>query len=287
MRNAGKNSTPPFLTVAWEVSKMFEDFYGFRATPFSRDIPTNALLISADMEDMLGRMMYAAQKQLFMVVTGDCGTGKTTLVRKFQSQLDSSAYSLLYLADSKLTPRHFYKGLLSQLGIEACFYRGDAKRQLHHEIELMRGIHHRRPVVVVDEAHLLDREMLEEVRFLLNFRMDAESPMALILIGQNELWDKLQLQSFLAIRQRIDLQSKLYHMDRSQVGAYVKCHLSFAGTTTDIFSDSALDEVFRISSGAARMVNKLCTHCLLYGSQNGKRIIDDHMVKRVAEGEVA
>jgi len=266
---------------------MYEAFYELSATPFSRDIPTDELLISTETEELLGRMEYAASKQLFMVVTGDCGTGKTTLVRKFQAMLDPGAFTLLYLADSKLTPRHFYKGLLTQLGVEARFYRGDAKRQLHREIELMRGIHHRRPVVVVDEAHLLDREMLEEVRFLLNFRMDAESPMALLLVGQNELWDKLQLQSYTAIRQRIDLQSKLYYMDRAQVGDYVKRHLTYAGTSHDIFSDSALDEVFRLSSGAARMVNKICTHCLLYGSQNGKRIIDDRMVKLVAEGEVA
>jgi type II secretory pathway predicted ATPase ExeA len=266
---------------------MFEAFYELTATPFSRDIPVDELLVSTETEELLGRMDYAAHKQLFMVITGDCGTGKTTLVRKFQAMLDPGAFTLLYLADSKLTPRHFYKGLLTQLGVEARFYRGDAKRQLHREIELMRGIHHRRPVVVVDEAHLLDREMLEEVRFLLNFRMDAESPMALLLVGQNELWDKLQLQSYTAIRQRIDLQSKLYHMDRAQVGEYVKRHLAYAGTSNDIFSDSALDEVFSLSSGAARMVNKLCTHCLLYGSQNGKRIIDDRMVKRVADGKVA
>lgn len=265
---------------------MFEAFYELSSTPFSRDIPTSELFLSAETEDILGRMAYAAQRQLFMVVTGDCGTGKTTLLRKFQASLDPASYTLLYLADSKLTPRHFYKGLLFQLGIEARFYRGDAKRQLHREIELMRGIHHRMPVVVVDEAHLLDREMLEEVRFLLNFRMDAMSPMTLILIGQSELWDKLQMQSYAAIRQRIDLQSKLYRMERAQVGAYVKRHLQYAGTDRDIFSDAALDELYRISSGAARLVNKLCTHCLLYGSQNGKRIIDDHMVKRVAEGEL-
>jgi general secretion pathway protein A len=94
------------------------------------------------------------------------------------------------------------------------------------------------------------------------------------------------MQSYAAIRQRIDLQSKLYRMERAQVGAYVKRHLQYAGTDRDIFSDAALDELYRISSGAARLVNKLCTHCLLYGSQNGKRIIDDHMVKRVAEGEL-
>ena len=89
---------------------------------------------------------------------------------------------VMYLADSKLTPRHFTRGLLEQLGCEARFYRGDAKRQLHREIELMKGIHSLQPVVIVDETHLLDKEMLEEVRFLLNFKMDSESPMALILV---------------------------------------------------------------------------------------------------------
>lgn len=275
-----------FLTTVLAVAAMFEGFYELKATPFSRDIPADELYMSHETDEVLGRMLYAAQRQLFMVVTGDCGTGKTTLIRKFQSMLDTTAYSLLYLADSKLTPRHFYKGLLTQLGIEARFYRGDAKRQLHNEIELMRGIHHRRPVVVVDEAHLLDREMLEEVRFLLNFKMDAMSPMSLILIGQSELWDKLQLQSYAAIRQRIDIQSKLYRMERAQVGAYVKRHMQYAGSERDIFSDAAVDEIYKISTGAARLVNKLCTHCLLYGSQNGKRIIDDHMVKLVAEGEL-
>lgn len=76
-------------------------------------------------------------------------------------------------------------------------------------------------------------------------------------------------------------------MDRSQVGTYVKRHLQYAGAKNDIFSDASLDEVFRLSSGAAHMVNKLFTHALLYGSQNGKRIIDDRMVKLVADGEVA
>jgi type II secretory pathway predicted ATPase ExeA len=194
---------------------------------------------------------------------------------------------VLYLADSKLTPRHFYKGLLEQLGCESKFYRGDAKRQLHREIELMRGIQHLQPVVIVDEAHLLDREMLEEVRFLLNFKMDAQSPMALILVGQSELWEKFKLQAYAAIRQRIDLQCKLPHLDRAQTGDYVKRHLTYAGSDHDIFSDGALDEIFRFSSGVPRLINKLCTHCLLYGAQNGRRIIDDHMVKLVIQGELS
>ena len=78
--------------------------------------------------------------------------------------LDPAKNRILYLSDSKLTPRHFYKRMLEQLGFESKFYRGDAKRQLHREIELMRGIHRLQAVVVVDEAHLLGREMLKEVR---------------------------------------------------------------------------------------------------------------------------
>jgi general secretion pathway protein A len=265
---------------------MFETFYHLERTPFSRDIPTDQLYQSHMLEETLGRLEYTAQRQMFAVLTGDCGTGKTTTIRKFKETLDASRFLVMYLADSKLTPRHFYKGLLEQLGCEAKFYRGDAKRQLHKEIELLQGIHHLQPVVIVDEAHLLDKEMLEEVRFLLNFKMDAQSPMALILVGQNELWERLKLQSYAAIRQRIDLQCKLPYLDRAEVGEYVKRHLAYAGADHDIFSDSAIDEIFKFSSGAARLVNKVCTHCLLYGAQNNRNIIDDHMVKLVIKGEL-
>ncbi len=266
---------------------MFETFYGLSHTPFSRDIPTNDLYLSDTLEETLGRLQYAAERRLFAVITGDCGTGKTTTIRRFSEQLDASKYTFLYISDSKLTPRNFYKGALEQLGCEARFYRGDAKRQLHHQIELMRGIHHLQPCVVVDEAHLLDREILEEVRFLLNVKMDAQSPMALILVGQSELWDRLKLQAYAAIRQRIDLQLKFSHYDRAQVGDYMKRHLTYAGAKQDIFSANAMDDIYRFSSGSARLINKVSTHCLIYGAQNGHRIIDDHMVKRVIEGELS
>ncbi|WP_010632879.1 ExeA family protein [Sporolactobacillus vineae] len=166
---------------------MFEPFYHLNQTPLSRVILTDKLYDSLSMDEIIGRLNYAAERQLFAVLTGDCGTGKTTTIRRFTQGLDAAHYNVLYLSGSKLTPRHFYKGLLEQLGCEAKFYRGDAKGQLHHEIELMRGIHGIQPVCVVDEAHLLSREMLEEVRFLLNFKMDSQSPMALIMVGQSKL----------------------------------------------------------------------------------------------------
>lgn len=194
---------------------MFESFHGFSQTPFSRNIPPEELYMSISLKETLGRLQYAVERQLFCVVTGDCWTGNTTTIRRFAQMLDPAKFQVLYLSDSKLTPRHFYKGLLEQLGCESKFYRGDAKLQLHREIELIRGIHRLQPVCVIDESHLLDREMLEETRFLLNTRMDAQSPMSLIMVGQSELWGRLSLQAYAVIRQRIDLQCMLPYYECS------------------------------------------------------------------------
>jgi len=76
-------------------------------------------------------------------------------------------------------------------------------------------------------------------------------------------------------------------MDRSQVGEYISRHLAYAGTDREIFTEAAVDEVFKYSGGLARLINKLCTHCSLYGNQHQKRIIDDHMVKFVIQGELS
>lgn len=266
---------------------MFEAFYAMTRTPFTRDLPPDALYASAEGEELGSRLLYAAERQWFAVVTGDCGTGKSTAIRRLHARLDPATYQVLYVADSKLTPRHFYKALLEQLGCEAKFYRGDAKRQLHREIAILRGVHRLRPVAIVDEAHLLDREMLEEVRFLLNVAMDSASPLALILVGQTELWDRLSRQAYAAIRQRIDVQCRVPYLDRAQTTAYVQAHLTYAGTTQGIFADSALDAIYRYSSGAARLINKVATHALLYGAQNGHRVLDEPLVTRVVQGELA
>ena len=196
---------------------MYEEFFELMHTPFTRDIPADRLYSSRQIEDAMGRLTYVADRQLFAVVTADPGCGKSTLIRMFESRLPKDKYMLLYLSDSKLTPRWLYAGLLDQMGLEARFYRGDSKRQLQKEIETVRTVQKKKVVFVLDEAHLLGKETLEEFRFLLNYRFDSASPMSLILVGQTELWDqKLRLQSYAAIRQRINMNIVLNRLDRAE-----------------------------------------------------------------------
>lgn len=266
---------------------MFEQYFGMTHVPFSRDVPPNALYESPAMSDALGRLAYAADRQLFAVVTSDAGCGKTTLIRKFASSLPKDDYIFLYLSDSKLTPRWFYKGLLDQLGIESRFYRGDAKRQLQREIEIIRGVHGQRVVCVLDEAHLLEKETIEEFRFLLNYRFDSMSPMALILVGQNELWEeKLRLRRYAAVRQRIDINCVLPRLDRSETENYIHAHLDYAGCEQEIFTSRAIDEIFRISAGTMRVVNRICEKALMYGCQQHRHLIDNQDITFVSEHEM-
>ena len=265
---------------------MYEEFFGMKHTPFTNQIPANALFLSTSITEAAGRLCYAAEHQLFTVLTGEVGVGKSTTIRRVKATLPEERFLVLYLSDSQLTPRWFYNGLLQQLGAEPRFQRGDAKLSLHHQLEYIREARHMKVVTIVDEAHLLKKETLEEIRFMLNCQMDSMNPMALILVGQNELWDKLVKPAYAAIRQRIDLKCALPALDLAECQAYIAAPLKYADGVQDIFTDSAVDAIFKYSAGAARAVNKVCMHSLLSAAQQGKKLIDDHLVQLVVETEL-
>ena len=257
-------------------------------TPFTRNVPPERLYESASTANILGRLGYVADRQLFAVLTSDAGCGKSTMIRKFADSLSRDEYILLYLSDSKLTPSWLYKGMLRQLGLEPKFYRSEAKDQLQNEIRRIRANDKKKIVCVLDEAHLLDKETLEEFRFLLNFEFDSTSPMALILVGQTELWaEKLRLQRYAAIRQRIDVNCVIPHLDRAETERYVRSHLEYAEGPTEIFTMKALDVIAKESAGIPRVINRICEKSLMYAFQLQRKLVDDYMVNFVLEHEIA
>lgn len=154
-------------------------------------------------------------------------------------------------------------------------------------IRLLRGVQHKKVVCILDEAHLLKKETLEEFRFLLNYRFDSMSPMAVILVGQTELWTtKLKLQRYAAIRQRIDMYCVLPHLDCAETEKYIHSHLDYSDCRQELFTEKAIDEIYRSSTGIPRLINRICEKALMYAFQQNKRLIDDYMIRYVAEHEM-
>jgi type II secretory pathway predicted ATPase ExeA len=265
---------------------MFVQFYGFETVPFSNDVAAGNLFVSDRQQEALSRLNYAVSDKKFMVLSGECGTGKTTVLRQFFDSLDESRSVPLYFAESRLKPRHFYGALQNLLGRDGFSSRGDPRRRLHELVEYTRHVRNRELIVVVDEAHLLGKDMLEEIRFILNFKMDSVSPMTLILSGQPELTQRIDARSCAAIRQRIDVRFRLLPLNLDEAVGYISHHLNLAGSTGDIFTGAAMKEIHMFSGGLIRVINKVCVNCLLFGAAKSKKLIDDHMVKAVIESEM-
>jgi type II secretory pathway predicted ATPase ExeA len=265
-----------------------EAHFNLRRMPFERDIPVSALYMSAKMRELLSRLEYVAQKRMFAVVTGDVGIGKTTIMRRFADMLDPAQYRCVYIVDSALRPRVFYWEVLSQLvgEVKPSFYRSECKRKMMSQIRHLLDESNTITVVIIDEAHILSHEMLEETRFLLNNKMDSQNPMALVVVGQSELRQTLSKQVYEPITQRIDFRFKLELFDRAQTTEYIAAHMRHAGGNADIFSGSAIDAVFDYSAGCARKIDKPCSLALHYAAQHGKSSVDAHDVSLVIEQEL-
>lgn len=267
---------------------MMEQFYNFRHTPFGRDIPTEHLYATPKFDELLSRLDYAARNRKFVVITGGVGIGKTTAIRKFGAALDKKSFRCVYITDSALTPRVFYWEVLAQLSCDEkpSFYRSEGKRKMMARFSQLADSAQVIPIIIIDEAHLLSPAMLVETRFLLNNNMDSHNPMCLIIVGQNELRERLSTEMYEPITQRIDFRFALVPFDRAQTQDYIHSHMRYAGEARDIFSPSAIDAIFAYSGGVARKINKVCSLSLLYASQKAMHSIDGGTINFVVDEEL-
>jgi general secretion pathway protein A len=263
---------------------MYNDFFHFTSTPFSRCLPPQDLLCTPAMAEVGARLDYAARERRFVVFTGAIGAGKSTALRAFTARLPVATYTPLYVTDSQLTPRNFYHEVLWQMGLTPRFYRGDARRQLHRALQAREDAG-QQPVIVIDEAHLLGRAMLEEVRFLLNFDVDSRSPLALVLAGQPELRTTLKLECFAAIAQRVHLRAHLAALTPEDSALYIQHHLTQAGVTSALFTEPAIRLIHAFAGGLPRQINNVCAACLLYACDQERQLIDDGIAQQVIDTE--
>lgn len=262
---------------------MIQEYFGFTSEPFTKDILLEHLFRTPRFEELLARLEYGVKKRYFCLVTGDIGAGKSTAIRYLAKNLDENRYKLLYLTDSDLKPRDFYRELLFQLGYTPEHQRTDVKRQFMRLILDLFENQKLTPVVVVDEAHLFSNSMLHEIRFFTNFKMDSLSPMALIWVGQPELRGTLAMQIFQAITQRIQVRYHLSGLTLEETGAYIAHHLEVVKAKSQIFSPDAVKEIYAYSKGIPRVINNLCTACLLAARMQSSFVVDREAVLRVIE----
>jgi len=267
---------------------MYEQFFNLLHTPFERDIPCDKLYATRAHDELQSRLFNTAKMRKFCAITGDVGVGKTTAVRKFASSLDKNLFRMVYISDSALTPRVFYWEVLKEFaGIEKpSFYRSDGKHKMLLALETILD-NRQTPVIIIDEAHLLSHEMLEETRFLLNYKMDSCNPMALIIVGQSELRTKLSKEIYEPICQRIDYRFSLPLFDRSQTQDYIAAHMSYAGEARQIFTESAVSAIYAFSGGCARKINKACAMSLMAAAQQSARTVDESLVTYVIAQELS
>lgn len=265
---------------------MIQRYFGLNHLPFDRALPPADLFQSQGWQELSARLDYIVKTRSLGVITGEIGAGKSTAIRALASRLDPIRHPFLYIADSALEPRGFYREVLAQFGITPAFHQRDARRQFDHAFLDAYENQGKQPVLVIDEAHLLSTSMLAESRFLTNFRFDSLSPFAFILVGQPELRSTLRLRTFEAIRQRVGVRYHLSGLQESETKAYIEHSLKRAGATRPLFTDAAISQIHTIARGIPRVINTLCAACLLdVCTQNGQAVDTENVQRAQLEYE--
>ena len=264
---------------------MYTEFYGLREIPFGLTPNLKFLFRTESYLEMLYNIRYGiSQTKGLVVVTGEAGTGKTTTLRSAIQQLGRDVLTV-YIFNPFLTVRDFYDQLMSGLGLEAAGTA--AKSSILSGLGRLlqnRHAHHLRTALILDEAHGLAPELLEEIRLLLNYETGSEKLLQIILCGQPELQQTLNQQNLRQLKQRISLRCSLKPMSSFEVEKYIRFRLRIAGAVqVNVFDRSATEAITRLSQGIPRVVNNLCDNALLFGFAGGQKTISRAVIEEVAE----
>ncbi len=262
---------------------MYEGYYGLREKPFNRTPDPRFLYESSKHAEALARLQQAVEDQDIVLLTGEIGSGKTTLSRAFIDLMDASYHPALII-NPRLSPSQLLHTVALRLDI------ADAPRQRHDLLEAINaGLYAlyeqgKQPVIIIDEAQLIPgKDTFEELRLLTNFQLDDRNLLSLVLIRQSELRDRLNRRPYRALRQRIGMQYHLGPLDATETAGYVVHRLRVAGREAPLFDDEALGLLYEHSGGVPRRINVLAANCLVEGFGRSAEIIDRVIVESVVQ----
>jgi len=272
---------------------MYEEYYGFAEKPFSLTPDPKYLYRSQPHGDAFDLLQYAIRRREgFVVVTGDIGTGKTTLCRALLEQIDRTTFTALvlnpFLSEEDLLKRILQDfGVISREELKTGRLAGVTKQELIDTLyEFLLGLVpiNASAVVIIDEAQNLPLPVLEQIRILSNLETDKEKLLQIILVGQLNLGTLLRSPELRQLDQRVSIRYELKPLDREAVAAYVAHRLTIAGGSASVmFAPKALVEVHRLSGGIPRLINLICDRALLAGYSVRANRITPEMVVHAAK----
>jgi general secretion pathway protein A len=264
---------------------MYLEFYGLKEMPFGLTPDPRYIFKTESHLEVLATVRYAIEHNKgLVVITGEVGTGKTTILRAALQQFTDEVLCV-YIFNPFLTASEFFEQLADEfdLGLSktaskpelfASFGRFLAER---HSQEL-------RTVLIIDEAHGLPTPLLEEIRLLMNFETNTEKLLQVVLSGQPELHEVLNRPALRQLKQRISLRCQIKPLSLFEINKYIRFRLKQAGAkNVNLFDNAAVGLIGNVSQGIPRVVNNICDNALLYGYAAGVEMITRHTIEEVIE----
>jgi general secretion pathway protein A len=263
---------------------MYKSFFGLKENPFNVNPDPRFLFLTQQIEEALAGLMYGIQtKKGFITLTGEVGTGKTTLINRLLDWLHQRRTRTAFLFNSRMNTNQLFDFILAEFDIP-CESRTKSQQLMKlNQWLLERFRAGESAVLIVDEAQNLSYPVLEEIRLLTNLETSTEKLLQIVLSGQPELEEKLKLPQVRQLRQRITLRCKTAPLTTEQTFDYITERLRIAGATGDpIFGKEAVETIHLYSLGIPRVVNLLCEHALVNSYVDQQRVVTAKVVEDVA-----
>jgi len=260
---------------------MYITFFGLREKPFGTTPDPRFLYLTPGHREALAQLVYGVEEGAgFVVLTGEVGTGKTTLVQALCRRLDSRTAAAV-VVNSTLAFDELLECALQDFGIKGNSATHSQRLMALKEFLVSREKADERAVLILDEAQNLSVATLEGIRLLTNFETPTRKLLQVILVGQPEFAAKLALPELRQLRQRVSIRCRIGSLTRAETGLYIRSRLRVAGASdAQLFTDRAIKLIAAASGGVPRVVNRICDHCLLIGYAEQRRRIDERIVRQ-------